>query len=230
MTALPSHPAALLSPTTRALAASLLALVAAAPVQSATLFSENFDGVTPGAYANGASVGGFVVAAGAADVLGNLGGSNLRCPNAAPNNCADLAGAGGLLASLASGAAFDLVAGRRYELSFVLAGRAANVAPSGLPEVAPAAATYTVEVGLGAMRRSFDITDDSGFVPRAHTFVAAAAESGARLSFTALNGGTASGPVIDNVLLSAVPEPATTVLSFAGLLVVLAAARHRRIG
>jgi choice-of-anchor C domain-containing protein len=114
---------------------------------------------------------------------------------------------------------FNTVVGQVYELSFDLAGNMGDgTFLKGL----------TVNLGSHGLY-SFDSTGKSYSNMGWKTFTArfAAVSSQTTLSFASQTSGT-GGPVLDNISVSAVPEPETYALLLAGLGLVGAAARRRR--
>lgn len=105
--------------------------------------------------------------------------------------------------------AVNLVANQAYNLTFFLS---ANPDNSEFPR--------TVQVGVGGLTQNFDFTgspnrSDMGWQQQSYNFVATTTGS-TLLSFKALNAGNFYGPALDNVSLSAVPEPSTWALMLLG--------------
>lgn len=116
---------------------------------------------------------------------------------------------------------FDTTAGRRYRVSFAMAGN---------PACAPAVKTMQVQASGGAAASyTFDTTGhdlaNMGWATQTYTFTATGSTS--TLSFTSLTD-TACGPALDNVVVSDMtPAPVPTLsqwglIALAGLLGALA--------
>jgi len=104
---------------------------------------------------------------------------------------------------------FDTIIGVNYQVVFALAGN-----PDGPPPIK----TGTVSAALSSQNFSFDVTGDSrsnmGWVDTTFYFQAVAAST--TLTFSSTITGF-YGPALDNVRVSAVPEPVTLSLLSAGL-------------
>jgi choice-of-anchor C domain-containing protein len=114
---------------------------------------------------------------------------------------------------------FDTIGGGTYRVDFALAG-----SPDGAP------ATKTVQVTSGGISQLFAFTlspgashADMGWVY--HSLLFTAAGDSTTLSFLSTTAGPYYGPVLDDVSVTAVPEPATLSLVALGL---AAGARARR--
>jgi choice-of-anchor C domain-containing protein len=106
---------------------------------------------------------------------------------------------------------FDTVSGQTYNVGFDLAGN-----PAGPPIVK----TMDVDVGGAPTPFTFDTTgatlSNMGWRNLVYTFTASGAST--TLTFTSLDTpGTAYGPALDNVSLTAVPEPATWAMMILGI-------------
>ncbi len=116
---------------------------------------------------------------------------------------------------------FDTVAGKSYRVSFYLAGN-----PAGAPLIKTARVSAS---GNAASDYSFDETGFSlsnmGWALKSYDFVAGAGTS-TTLTFASLND-TPYGPALDNVSISAVPEPASWALMIAGFGFAGASLRRR---
>ncbi|EQA98611.1 hypothetical protein L288_20380 [Sphingobium quisquiliarum P25] len=105
--------------------------------------------------------------------------------------------------------AVNLVANQAYSLTFFLSANPDN------PEF-----PRSVQVGIGGTTQDFSFTgspslSNMGWQQQTLNFVAGATGS-TLLSFTALNAGTYYGPALDNVSLTAVPEPSTWAMMLLG--------------
>ena len=116
--------------------------------------------------------------------------------------------------------AIHLVANQAYSLTFFLS---ANPDNSEFPR--------TVQVGIDGLIQDFNFTgspnlSNMGWQQQTLNFVAGSTGS-TLLSFTALNAGTFYGPALDNVSLSAVPEPSTWAMMLLGLSMIGFGLRRR---
>jgi choice-of-anchor C domain-containing protein len=116
---------------------------------------------------------------------------------------------------------FDTVAGRRYTVTFYLAGN---------PDAGPLVKTLrTSATGNTSQIDHFDATHstngDMGWMPISYDFIAAGAWT--TLRFESLNEGSA-GPAIDNVSIASVPEVASWTMMLGGFGVLGTALRIRR--
>jgi choice-of-anchor C domain-containing protein len=107
---------------------------------------------------------------------------------------------------------FDTIIGLVYNVAFSLAGN---------PVVGPTVKTLTVSAAGVSNNYNFDITGrsqtDMGWQLR--NFVFTAVDTTTTLTFTSTTASN-GGPALDNVSVSAVPEPATWVMFGGGLLAV----------
>ena len=186
---------------------------AGSPATARVLFSESFEGATPGGSYTGAIPGSlFGVASGTVDIIGTVGPSEYSvCPGATGNNCLDLNGTGP--GSVISTQHFSLVAGRTYTLQFSASGSVADAASD------PYA--FTVSLGASGVSR-YVVAAGSGFGARRFTYTPTSNEPDAALmlaSATALPGAMQYGALIDNLVLSDDAQPglqtAFTAVSFA---------------
>ncbi len=186
---------------------------------STTLLSENFDELTPALAAT--SAGAFSTISGTnVDIVGGgLFGSLCAAPES--GNCIDLNGTGGNPQGvLRSTAAFSLMPGVSYSLSFDLIGSQRGNTTSATVTFGPYSQTFTLTSG--------NVT--SGIV--SDQLITVSAPTTAFLTFAANQGGNI-GPLLDNVLLTSgpgtgVPEPATLGLLALGFAGVGLARRKRR--
>lgn len=116
---------------------------------------------------------------------------------------------------------FDTLAGQQYAVSFFLAGN---------PDSGPAIKTLQVSAAGISSVYTFDSTGKTranmGYLPQQFAFTATQAAT--TLAFTSLTSPQGWGPVIDNVQVSAVPEPATVQLLLAGLVFAVGMRRKNR--
>lgn len=185
--------------------------------QCSTLFSENFNGLTPSLTAT--SVGGFSAINGTnVDILGGpVFGSLCAAPES--GNCVDLNGTGGNSQGvLSSNSAFSLTPGVTYTLSFDLIGSGRGVTSSTTVSFGPYSKTFTLS--------SSDVSSGIVSVP-----VSVSSPTTANLKFASNTAGnmgallddvvlTSDGPAADHASDSAmVPEP----MSWGLMLLALAA-------
>ena len=197
-----------------ALAASMLATGTA---QAVTIVNGSFENGTFSANAfetlnsGDTSIANWTIGGNGVDWIG----SHWQASNG--NRSIDLSAvsAGSLSQSIAT------VAGQSYAVTFDLAGN---------PDGGPFLKQVVVDVNA-AQSRTFDFTTGAtsraamGWIGQTYRFTATSTTS--VLSFTSL-ANTPSGPALDNVAISAVPEAATWAMLIAGFGMVGAAARRRR--
>lgn len=204
--------------TSRTLLAAVLTAGSLGSVHADTLLSETFAGATRGLYGGAITGTAFTVTSGTVDIIGLPSGSPFGCVRLPGANCLDLVGNTGS-GAIASTASFELVAGSTYTVSF--GGLLQGFSP-GSPE------TTSFEVSLGSLT-STQTANANGAAYSIH-FTPLTNQSGARLAFTTLTApNSVHGVVLDSVVLSvsAVPEPQTWAMMFAGLAGLAGIARRR---
>jgi len=185
------------------------AILGASAAQAATpVFSDNFDTDTLALNATSFK-GGWAVSGGTVDIIGAGGQFDL-----APGNgrYIDLDGSSynaGIFANSVS-----VVAGQTYTLSFSLAGNHRG------------AGNDTVEVNFGSLSQVYNLSSSDAFSTHTLSFTAATGGS-AGFSFID-NGSDNQGALLDNVSVSAVPEPETYGMMLGGLALLGVVARRRR--
>jgi choice-of-anchor C domain-containing protein len=155
------------------------------------------------------SITGWTVASGNIDYIGNYWTS------ANGNRSLDLNGL--VPGSIAQ--TFDVIPGQKYQVTFDLAGN---------PAGGPTLKTLTTTAGITALFSSFDTTGKSlsnmGWTPVSFDFTAIGSTE--TLTFASTTSGdsgsstypTAFGPALDNVSVTAVPEPSTWAMMILGFL------------
>jgi choice-of-anchor C domain-containing protein len=137
------------------------------------------------------------------------------------------AGEGSRSLDLSGGAAgsiwqtFDTVAGQLYSVTFML---------SGNPEGPPPLKTIRVEAsGATSSDYSYLIGNNSRAAMgwETHSYIFTANSTSTTLSFTNVSSNSAFGPALDNVTLTAVPEPASWALMIGGFALAGGAMRRR---
>ncbi len=202
----------------RLASALLLACASTAGTQAATLLSENFSAATGGLYTG--AIGGtlFSVTMGSIDIVGLPSGSPFSCVHNPGGNCLDLVGNTGT-GAIASVPTFNLLAGMTYTISF-------GALLQGFAPGDPTTTSYRVSLG------SFDsnLAVNSAGANVSLNFTALANETAVRLRFETLAApNSVHGAVLDNIVLSAVPEPGTWALMLAGIGSVLLLVRRRTV-
>lgn len=187
------------------------AILSASAAQAATsVYSDNFDTDTLALNATSFQ-GGWAVSGGTVDIIGAGGIFDL-----APGNgrYVDLDGStnnAGIFANSVS-----VVAGQTYTLSFSLAGNQRG------------AGNDTVEVNFGSLSQVFNLNAADAFSVHTLSFTAA---SGGSAGFSFIdNGSDNQGALLDNVRITAVPEPETYGMMLGGLALLGMVARRRRQG
>ena len=207
-----------------------LAVVLASP--AATIFSENFEGATPGFNnATGAIAGTqFTLTSGSIDVNGPGNGSSISgfyqelCVAPTSGNCIDTTGgnpAGRGTISTTIPISFNTPGS--YALSFDLAGWY----EPGFTDV-----HATVQVDLGSLIVHDQFTANGASNPYAVVTIPfqVTAPTAATLTFTDLSGNyTFAGAILDNVSISSTPEPGSVLLFGAGALLILLARMRIRL-
>lgn len=196
--------------------AGVAALILAAPMAHANLLSNGgFESSTfNGAFAqlnSGARLGAWSVDSGSVDIV------NRYWQHAEGNYSLDLNGnSGGRISQT-----FGTVVGQQYNVSFSLAG---NAEGGGSLKLVDAGVT-------GVHTFTFDSTGRSpsnmGWVSEGFSFIATAASS--TLYFQGNNKNSVWGAALDNVSVTAVPEPSTYAMLAAGLGLMGLIARRRRM-
>lgn len=179
--------------------------------RAGVIFSENFDGATPGGYGSGSTIAGTTmqVTGSGIDVIGDRNGSFFNCPNpgSTNNNCVDLVGSN--LGGLQTVNPLSLMSGRTYTITFDIAG-----SPN---QDTPPLANYTGTVSLGSHTFNFAVPPADPFSVRSFQFVASS-DGPETLAFAATNRDAAFGfwgAIVDNIEVtedqpsSGVPEPST---------------------
>lgn len=187
----------------KALAIVALAAVSAAS-QAATVFSDNFDAQS---YGLNVTPIGWTVTDGTVDIIGptfyNLCG-------AGNGKCIDLDGSNSNAGVLST--TFSLTAGVQYTASFELAGNQRGGSDTGT-------------VSFGSQSLSFALAAADAF--SAYQLVFTPGTSGVYSLSFANAGGDNIGALLDNVSVTAVPEPETFALMLAGLGLLGAVARRK---
>jgi hypothetical protein len=199
--------------------------VAASLTCSATpLFTEDFEGATPGYYSTVGGISGtvFSLVSGSIDIVGT-GYWPLLCTGTASGNCVDSVGG----SSGYSGQKIETTSSysdpsNLYWLTFSLGGWTEG----DRTDLYTSAAGYsaTVLVTFGSWSESF--TRGYGDVPA--TISRSFTSTGGKLSFETTNSTlTWAGLIVDNITLESVPEPSSVVLLGGGLLALFVARRRR---
>jgi len=186
------------------------ALLCASAAQAAPVFSDNFDTDTLALNATNFH-GGWAVAGGTVDVIGAPGFFDLLPGN---GRYVDLDGSTNRAGLLFNSVA--LTSGVTYKLSFDLAGNNRG------------AGNDTVEVGFGSGSQIFTRSAADGFQTFSLTYTAST--SGLVGFSFADQGRDNQCALLDNVTITAVPEPETYGMLLGGLALLGVVARRRRQG
>jgi hypothetical protein len=188
-----------------ATATALLGSALAAQANT-TVFSDNFDANAP---ALNAAPSGWTVSNGTVDIIGSGSGFDFLPGNGKYIDLDGSTNQPGLLAQ-----SFVLTAGTAYTASFQLAGNQRNNTPE------------SVTVDFGSSSTTISLPMAAGFTTYTLGFTPTTTASYA-LRF--LNTGNDNqGMLLDNISITAVPEPGTWALMLAGLLATSALARRRQ--
>jgi hypothetical protein len=187
------------------IAAAVATLLAAGAANALTVLSDDFEANTTGL--NATPIG-WTVSDGTVDIIGNgffdfvpANGKYIDMDGSTSN-------AGVLSRSV------ELMAGTPYVLSFDLAGNRRNAAPE------------QVNVMFGSAAGSWSLAQSDGFTT--YSLALTPLTSGTfTLSFAGV-GGDNIGMLLDNVSVTAVPEPQTYAMLALGLLAIGAAVRRRQ--
>lgn len=178
---------------------------------AATVFTEDFSSLAPGAYGAGAMVGGFLVTSGTVDVL-SVGFFDALCTGAAVVPCVDLDGSS---AGTLSTSSLMLPVGS-YTLTFVLNGSQRGAITSTTVGVG---SLYSETFNLASQEMNTFVRNFSVILPTLST-----------LTFTSNTPGVA-GAILDNVTMSSedviIPEPSSMLLSLAGVATFIVG--HRKL-
>jgi PEP-CTERM motif/Protein of unknown function (DUF642) len=184
------------------------AAAAALPAQAATVvFTDSFDS---NAYGLSVTPAGWTLADGTVDVIGQgtpydfgLGHGKYLDLDGSTNNAGELS------------KAFTGLADGQYLLTFELAGS----------HRASFGASDTVDVQFGSSTSSFTVAANDGF----SSFSMMANVVGGSINLMFENrGGDNVGALLDNVQITAVPEPSSAIMLLAGLAALGSVARRRR--
>lgn len=184
------------------LLASLACCAAIAPAQASVVFSDSFDAYSTSIHTT--SVPNWSVTGGYVDVINPFGNGYIDLDGRL------LGGSAGVFSH-----ALDLVVGTTYNVSFDLLGTRFG--------------TQNVRVGLGSFSEVIGVKLADGLTHQSFSFTATSASN--VLSFFNLNYAgniLRKGPLLDNVTVTAVPEPETWAMLMAGLGMVGFMAKRRR--
>jgi len=189
----------------------LLACAGISRASPVVLFSDDFNGETPGLNASPSQ---WTVGPGTVDIIGD--GTPWTWLPAGSGLYVDLDGTSGAEGTITTKATFDLLPGTQYTLQWDIAG---NLGPHGQQ----ASPDDTVTTTLGSLVVTDVVPQSQGLQTRVVTFMVGAPELGVRLTFQNSDGpnwNDNQGALLDNVLLTAdavVPAPGAIVLGSLGI-------------
>ncbi len=202
-------------------ALALATAIVAAPAQAAVLFQDNFDTDHPLTVTNVASLNNWTISGGSVDYL--LAYPGLSC---VAGGCLDMDGSTGNAGRITSIATYNFLAGVTYSLEAQVSGNQRNVGTDSITF-----GFFDTGTMMDAASATWsNILPSDPFTPRTVSFIPGSA--GTYRLFIEGGGGDNIGVILDNVVFrddrTAVPEPATLLLS--GLALLAAGATRRRRG
>jgi hypothetical protein len=187
------------------LMAGVAALAISSAANAAVIFSDNFNSETQ--QLNYTGFANWTVSAGSVDLIGAPSFFNFYPGN---GNYVDLDGSTGGQNPAGGSTTNTVFAAGSYTLDFNLGGSTRGD-------------TNTVRVVLGDFSQDITLASNAGFTLQSFTFTT----TGGALSFTNLGPSDNLGLILDNVSVSAVPEPATWAMMLIGFAGLGYAARRR---
>lgn len=196
---------------------AIASLAGASAANAGIVFSDNFNGTTTQAL-NQFTFANWTVTSGTVDVIGD--GGPFAYFSVGHGNYVDLNGSSGAPGQLTTNIIF---AAGTYSVSFELAG-----SQGGSGNVDPFSHTTEIAFSIGGVTQSLTLNPTVPFTP--YTFLFTTTGAG-KLSFTDLSGGNNNvGNLLDNVTVSAVPEPSTWAMMILGFMGVGFMAYRRKSG